>query len=148
MQRVENTPAAPSPTTPQPAVTLPDVSSLSEPTQSEPSVSATSTDHTTLTQSNLPNTFRRFVEQQSMRAIEDNTDNEPMLPPTQLARLPLIPIADLFDFNESHWQEIITAAMKNTFDEELELFELLDLDADGEDAGIDVDDMTEDILLG
>jgi hypothetical protein len=35
-------------------------------------------------------------------------------------------------------------------DLELELFELLNLDADadGEDAGIDVDDMTEDILIG
>ena len=34
------------------------------------------------------------------------------------------------------------------FDQELELFELPDLDADGEDAGIDVDDIAEDILIG
>jgi len=30
----------------------------------------------------------------------------------------------------------------------VELFELLDLDADGEDAEVYIDDMTEDILIG
>jgi hypothetical protein len=60
----------------------------------------------------------------------------------------LIPIADLFDFNEVYWQKVVSEALQNSFDQELELFELLDLDADGEDAGVDIDDTTEDILIG
>ena len=38
---------------------------------------------------------------------------------------------DLFDFND--WQKVVDEALKNSIDQELELlFELLDLDADGE----------------
>ena len=50
--------------------------------------------------------------------------------------------------NKASWQKVIKEAMENMFDQELELFELPDLDADGEDAGIDVDDIAEDILIG
>ena len=53
--------------------------------------------------------------------------------------------ANFFDFNEVSWQKATKEAMENTFDPELELFEF---DVDGEDAGIDIDDMTEDILIG
>ena len=58
----------------------------------------------------------------------------------------IIPIMNLL--NEASWQKVIKEAMENMFDQELELFELPDLDADGEDAGIDVDDIAEDILIG
>ena len=54
----------------------------------------------------------------------------------------------LFDFNKVHWQKVVGEAMKNSFDKELKLFELLDLDANGEDAEVNIDDMTEDILIG
>ena len=57
-----------------------------------------------------------------------------MFPPTQFTRstqLPLIPIANLFDLNEASWQNVTKEAMENT-----------EFDADGEDGGIDVDDMT------
>ena len=97
----------------------------------------------------MPNSFRHFVEQQSERASADDTDNEPIFPLAPgSTRLPLISIVDLFDFNEIYWQKVVNEALKNSFDQELELFELLDLDADGEDAEVDIDDMTEDILIG
>ena len=146
VHRAENTPAPPSPIVPQPCSNT--ISSPSEPTQSFTSDVSPTSDDTTPIRSDTPYTLRHFVEQQSIRGIEDNTDNEPIFPPTQFTRLPLIPIANLFDFDEASWQKVTKEAMENTFDQELELFELLDLDADGEDAGIDVDDMTEDVLIG
>ena len=59
------------------------------------------------------------------------------------------PIRFWFNFNEVYWQKVVNEALKNWFDQELGwLFELLDLDADGEDDEVDIDDMTDDIQLG
>ena len=66
---------------------------------------------TTSIQSDIHNTFHHFAEQQSTRAIEDNTDNEPMFQPTQLTRSTQLPIMDLLDFNEASWPKVIKEAV-------------------------------------
>ena len=55
---------------------------------------------------------------------------------------------ELFNFTDLYWISQYERAAWHSFDEELELYELLDLDAEGEDqADIDVDDSTGEILI-
>jgi len=78
-------------------------------------------------------------------ADEDGTDCEPVTP----SAIGLTPIQSLFDSSRSPWVEIYSRSVIRSFDEELTLYEMLDLDADGEeDVGVDVDDNTGDILMG
>ena len=84
---------------------------------------------------------------------EDNTDNEPLFNtntlPTrgagQTTRLPLLKLTELFDFSNTHWVEAVRSAQEYSFEKELEFYELLDLDAEGED-DMDIDITTEQIL--
>ena len=58
-------------------------------------------------------------------------------------------VEELFDFGQSHWVELYAKSPRRSFDEELKLYELLDLDAQGEDdVDLDVDDSTGAILHG
>ena len=60
-----------------------------------------------------------------------------------------IPLEQLFDFMYSHWTTIYEKTAQCSFDEELELYELLDMDATGkEEADIDIDDSTAEVMLG
>jgi len=79
----------------------------------------------------------------------DDEDNDPLFPgPTaNQPRLPLISLADIFDYQNNYWKDTIEKAALATFDEELELFQLLDLDAEGEDDD-DFDEITTQALLG
>lgn len=100
-----------------------------------------------------PNTFRCLIEQHITQAGIDNAYDEPLFPsgpPTRefTQRLPLMFIQDIFDFENTYWQVLIKKTVTRTFDQELEYYNLLDLDADGEDVGIDVDDTTGQILVG
>lgn len=52
-------------------------------------------------------------------------------------------ISELFDFSKTHWQTLYSKTALHSFDKELATYELLDLDALGED-----DDITRDILIG
>ena len=61
-------------------------------------------------------------------------------------------IVDLFDFRRTFWAEKLQASGQRGFDQELAVYELLDLDAAGdeeeaEDGAIEVDASTQDILL-
>jgi hypothetical protein len=61
----------------------------------------------------------------------------------------LTPIQSLFDFSRTNWVEMYSRSSIRSFDEELELYEMLDLDADGEeDVDVNVDEDTGDILMG
>ena len=58
-------------------------------------------------------------------------------------------IANLFNFGSSHWSSCYAHFAALSFEEELELYNLLDMDAEGDDdpeAGFD--ETMEDILLG
>jgi hypothetical protein len=91
------------------------------------------------------NSFRSMVERQTQLVDDDETDCAPVRPST----IGLTPIVSLFDFSRTHWVEMYAKSSIRSFDEELQLYEMLDLDADGEeDVDVNVDDDTGDILMG
>ena len=51
----------------------------------------------------------------------------------QTTRLPLLKLSEVFDFSNTHWVESVQSAQEKSFEKELEFYELLDLDAKGED---------------
>ena len=55
-------------------------------------------------------------------------------------------IFELFDFSKTHWTTLYSKTALRSFDEELQAYELLDLDAQGED-DVDVDDVTASVLI-
>ncbi|KAK2464805.1 hypothetical protein APHAL10511_003223 [Amanita phalloides] len=99
-----------------------------------------------ISHSQLPmNSFRSMMEQQSQSVDDDDTDSTPV----RFSSIGLTPIKSLFDFSCSHWVDMYSKTSIRGFDEELKLYEMLDLDAEGEDdVGIDVDDDTGDVLMG
>jgi hypothetical protein len=91
--------------------------------------------------------FRDMAAWHSLSAQEDETDREPVTNPNVIGRT--VKLVELFNFTEPYWISQYERAAQRTFDEELELYELLDLDAEGEEqANIDVDDSTGEILIG
>ena len=55
-------------------------------------------------------------------------------------------IFELFDFSKTHWKTLYSKTALRSFDEELQAYKLLDLDAQGED-DVDVDDVTASVLI-
>ena len=51
-----------------------------------------------------------------------------------------IPIRDLFDFTQSYWVEAYDKLAMQGLQDKLELYELLDLDADGDTVENEADD--------
>jgi hypothetical protein len=108
----------------------------------------------------IPETFSSFVNQQRALVTEDDTDNEPLfdintvtLPlaarrvPAQTTRLPLLKLAtELFDFSNTNWVAAVRSAQEDSFDKELEFYELLDLDAEGDDDIDTINNTTEQVL--
>ncbi|KDQ23516.1 hypothetical protein PLEOSDRAFT_1049064, partial [Pleurotus ostreatus PC15] len=76
-----------------------------------------------------------------MLMLDDDDDDETLEFPSKIS----IKLSDLFDYRSTHWTEIHRRSASRTLDEELELYELVDLDADG-DVDIDIDDAVGDIL--
>ena len=61
-----------------------------------------------------------------------DTDNDSDEPPEPSTNMLSIPIRDLFDFTQSYWVEAYDKLAMWGLQDELELYELLDLDADGD----------------
>jgi len=58
-------------------------------------------------------------------------------------------ISQLFDFSNNAWTNILTKHTQHSMEEELALYELLDLDAEGEDdVDVEFDETTEQVLIG
>lgn len=57
-----------------------------------------------------------------------------------------IPIRNLFDFKATHWHSLFTRTALQSFDDELATYELLDLDAQG-DEDFNLDDSIGEMLL-
>ena len=89
---------------------------------SNPPGSDTTTPHSSAT-------FRSFVETQIQLVDEDDQDNE--LLSTEGSNGP-VELTRLFNFDESYWCDLYARIAKPSYDEELALYELLELDADGE----------------
>jgi hypothetical protein len=73
---------------------------------------------------------------------EDDLDQEPV----RTSAIEPIPIRNLFDFTKNHWVELYSRTALRSFDEELAAYEMLDLDAQG-DEEIDIDESTGELLL-
>ncbi|KAJ6630279.1 ribonuclease H-like domain-containing protein [Mycena sp. CBHHK59/15] len=86
----------------------------------------------TATPSTSKTAFRKFIEECQQLAVEDNLT------------------ADYVDMELEHWVNKFETYRGMSLDEEMELYELLDFDANGEaeEDTVDVDDITESILLG
>lgn len=87
------------------------------------------------------NSFRNIVNQLVESVADDNRDDGVSFCEKK------VKISVLFDFENSHWKAITQAHALRSLREELELHELIDLDADGEaDPDESVDGMTEGLL--
>ena len=94
-----------------------------------------------------PGDFEEIVRQHILQGNEDNEDNGTVgITPNWQNRK----ISELFDFSNSLWSTRYSNFASMSFDEELELYDLLELDAVGEEdpetADIDLDGTTQDIL--
>jgi hypothetical protein len=91
--------------------------------------------------------FRALVQQEVDAVTIDDLDNDPLFTVPGSTTYPLIPISKLFDFSNKHWSDILSRHSLHNFDEELALYELLDLDAAGED-DVELDEITTQTLIG
>jgi hypothetical protein len=86
-----------------------------------------------------------MAEWQSWLVDENEMDHVPV----RQSAISTTCIQALFDFKCSHWVDMFVKSSIHSFDEELQLYEMLDLDVDREqDIDVDVDDDTGDILMG
>lgn len=108
------------------------------PSDSDPQQSSSSTPS-----GNRNNSFTELVNQHIQSVEEDNEDNEP---DHISATLTLMPLSKLFDINSAHWAKLYQSHVRYSYDEELALYELLELDADGEEDP-ELDDTIHDLLI-
>jgi hypothetical protein len=96
--------------------------------------------------SSCAQSFQSIITQQMRLAEEDDLDNEPIGEAGDIGGP--WKITALFDFTRDYWVNIFSKSAQRSFQEELELYELLDLDEDGAGhTNVDVDDSTADALL-
>lgn len=88
--------------------------------------------------------FRTLVQQEIEAVTVDDLDNDPLF---NTSSFPLIPISRLFNFSNKTWSEILSRHAQHNFDEELALYELIDLDAAGEE-DVEFDETTAQTLIG
>ncbi|KAJ7140750.1 hypothetical protein C8R44DRAFT_866446 [Mycena epipterygia] len=98
--------------------------------------------------------FRKFIEECQELAVEDDhtadyDDMELEVPLTHHLAFNPVLLSELFDYRNKHWANRFETSRGMSLDEEMELYELLDFDADGEaeEDAVDVDDITESILV-
>jgi hypothetical protein len=94
-----------------------------------------------------PSGLAEIIGEQTLRVAEDETDQMPVTVCTIIRRP--VGLNQLFDFTDTHWVERYEKTARPSFDEELELYELLDLDADGDDnVDVGLDDSIGDLMVG
>jgi len=92
------------------------------------------------------NDFESVANQFVDLANNDLTETDPE--PIRTAKFGPQPIHKLFNFTQKHWVDTFSKSAMQSFEEELELYELLDLDAGGEDdIANDLDEDTAEALL-
>jgi hAT family C-terminal dimerisation region len=86
--------------------------------------------------------FRDLIESGLRLAEEDHSEEYTTVSPS----LP-VEIDTLFDFTRHHWVDMYASSSRHAFDDELELYEMLDLDADGEESvDLNIDESTAEAL--
>jgi len=78
-------------------------------------------------QPQLNDHFSDMAARHTQSALEDETDREPVATASVIGRS--VKLVELFNFTDSHWVCVYEMAARRSFDEELKLYELLDLDA-------------------
>jgi len=74
---------------------------------------------------------------------DEDSDDGSLQWPSEIS----IKISDLFDFSKTHWVSLHKRSASHSLDEELEFYELLDLDAPGEeDINLDMDQALDSVL--
>ncbi|KAJ6632431.1 hypothetical protein B0H10DRAFT_1938054 [Mycena sp. CBHHK59/15] len=98
--------------------------------------------------------FRKFIEDCQELAVEDDLiadydDMELEVPLIHHHTFKPVLLSELFDYTNKHWVKHFETSRGMSLDQEMELYELLDFDAEGEaeDDMVDVDDITESILV-
>lgn len=91
--------------------------------------------------------LHRFATRNADLARQDDLDTNVMGSTSHRT-----PIYRLFNFEKRHWLDRIRLSGQRGYDQELAVYELLDLDAEGEedeadDGGIEVDGFTQEVLL-
>lgn len=90
--------------------------------------------------------MRNIISRHNQMLEEDETDQDPVTVSSVIGRR--IPLGDLFDFSNDHWVKMYEGSARRSFDDELEMYELLDLDAAGEEeVDVDLDDSTGDLMM-
>jgi len=90
--------------------------------------------------------LRALIDGHIAQGHEDDKDSAPV---RGSSTLPRINIQALFNFSSSHWTEIYSGVAKRSFDDELALYDLIDMDAPGEeDFEFEVDGTTQEVILG
>ena len=93
-------------------------------------------------ESNDANEFGRIVESFT-KLVEGDKDDADVASSFHIST----EICQLFDFRRDHWVSLHERSATRSLDEELELYELLDLDATGEaDDNLDIDHTLDSIL--
>jgi hypothetical protein len=88
--------------------------------------------------------FRDIIDHHRQLVTNDN-DGPGELEGSEAVRVPKILLKDLFDFTSDEWANQYNRYSRVGYDEELELYDLLEMDAEGE--ADDLDDFTQDILM-
>lgn len=78
----------------------------------------------------------RGIIQELIEAVAIDNEDPPEPSPDVLS----IPIKDLFDYTQSYWVESYNKLAMRGLQDELELYELLDLDAEGDTVENEADD--------
>lgn len=94
--------------------------------------------------------FRGLINLEIERTVEDQDSD---LSPEDFNIGPRLPfshftVSDLFDFDNPYWSSTFHNSAIRTFNEELEIYELLDCDAEGDDDELNIDETTTQALLG
>jgi len=87
--------------------------------------------------------FRDIIDHHRQLVTDDNDGDHRVCSST--TAIPKTPLANLFDFASDEWAKKYNCYTRIGYDEELELYDLLEMDAEGEVD--DLDDFTQDILM-
>ena len=86
--------------------------------------------------------FRDIIDHHRQLVVDDNDGEDRLDSNTAFQKTPL---ADLFNFASEEWASKLNRYTKIGYDKEMELYDLLEMDAEGE--AEDLDDFTQDILM-
>jgi len=111
-----------------------------------PKFDSTSTGGDSQSQNGNPTPGREFQDiiNHHRQLVADDEDGQDRVHSPSTA-IPKTPLADLFDFASDEWAKKYNRYTRIGYDEELELYDLLEMDVEGEID--DLDDFTQDILM-